>query len=77
MLSNSCDNFVYHCNIETLNLFEPELQLINTRPLIKNKLKDLISELKMFKFHPILVLLYEEKDYHKSMHKIYHLPFTW
>ena len=26
----------------------------------------------MFKFHPILVLLYEEKDYHKSMQKIFH-----
>ena len=29
-----------------LNLFDPELQLINTKPLIKNKMKELLSELK-------------------------------
>ena len=30
------------------NLFYPELQLINTKSLIKNKLKELLSELKKF-----------------------------
>ena len=39
MLSNSSDNFVHHYNIEILNLFDPKLQLINTKPFIKNKLK--------------------------------------
>ena len=29
-----------------LNLFDPELQLINTKLMIKNKLKELLSELK-------------------------------
>ena len=48
MQSNS-DNCVHRYNIEILNLFDPELQLINTRPMIKNKLKELISESKKFK----------------------------
>ena len=39
-----------HCyNIEILNLFDQELQLINTKLMIKNKLKELLSELKKFK----------------------------
>ena len=37
--SNSSDNCVHHYNVEILNLFDPELQLINTKPVIKNKLK--------------------------------------
>ena len=38
--SNSSDNCVHHYNVEILNLFDPELQLIKTRPVIKNKLKN-------------------------------------
>ena len=49
MQSNSSDKYVHHYNIEILNLFDPELQLINTKPMIKNKLKKLLSELKKFK----------------------------
>ena len=37
--SNSSDNCIHHYNVEILNLFDPELQLIKTKPLIKNKLK--------------------------------------
>ena len=37
MPSNSSDNCVYQYNIKILNLFDPELQLINTKPMIKNK----------------------------------------
>ena len=33
-------------NYEILNLFDPQLQLINTKPVIENKLKDLLNELK-------------------------------
>ena len=29
------DNCIYHYNIKVLNLFDPELQLINTTPIIK------------------------------------------
>ena len=32
-----------------LNLFDPELQLINIKLMIKKKLKELLSELKKFK----------------------------
>ena len=33
--SNSSDNCIHHYNIEILNMFDPELQLINTKPMIK------------------------------------------
>ena len=36
---NSSDISVHHYNVEILNFFDPELQLINTKPVIKNKLK--------------------------------------
>ena len=32
--------------IKILNLFYPELQLINTKPIMKSKLKDLLDEFK-------------------------------
>ena len=32
MQSNNC---VHRYNVEKLNLFDPELQLINTKPMIK------------------------------------------
>ena len=39
MKSNYFDNCVHHYDIEILNLFNPEKQLINTKPVFKNKLK--------------------------------------
>ena len=36
--SNSSDNYIHHYNAKILNFFYPELQLINTKPVIKNKL---------------------------------------
>ena len=36
--SNSSDNCVHQYNVEILNIFDSELQLINTKPTIKNKL---------------------------------------
>ena len=41
--SNSSGNCVHRYNIEILIRFDPELRLINTKPSIKNKLKDLLS----------------------------------
>ena len=38
--SNSSDNCIHHYNAEILNLCDPELQLINPKPVIKNKLKN-------------------------------------
>ena len=64
MQSNSFDNCIHHDNVETLNLFDPELELINTKPVIK-----LLSELKTFKVQTILVLDYKKR----SDHKIFHL----
>ena len=46
MQSSSSDGCVDHYNIDILNLFDPGLQLINTRPVIRNKLEDLFSGLK-------------------------------
>ena len=39
MQSRSSDNCLCHYNIKILNLSDPELQLINTKPIIKSKLK--------------------------------------
>ena len=39
MQSNSSDKYVHHYNIEILNLFDPQLQQMNTKPIIKNKIK--------------------------------------
>ena len=59
--SNFSDNCIHHYNVETLNLFDPELQLVNTKLVIKNKLKELLNELKKFKVQAILVLGYIKK----------------
>ena len=57
--SNTSDNCVHCYNVESLNLFDPELQLTSsTKPAIKKKLKELLSELKKFKVHTVLVLDY-------------------
>ena len=56
MQSNSSDNCVHHYNVEVLNLFDTELQLISTKPMIKSKLKELLSELKKVNVQTILVL---------------------
>ena len=48
--SNSPDNCIYCYNVKILNIFDSELQLINILPMIKKKLKELLSELKSMKF---------------------------
>ena len=55
MQLNSSDGCVHFYNIEILNLFKSELQLINTKPIIKNKFKKLLNELKKFKVQITLV----------------------
>ena len=52
------------CVQEILNLFYLELQVINTKPVIKSNLKDLLGELKKFKDQTIFVLEYEKIGYH-------------
>ena len=46
VLSSSVDNSIYHYSAEILNLFVTELQMINTKPVFKNKLMGFLSELK-------------------------------
>ena len=43
-----------------LNLFDPELQLIITKPVTENKLKELFNEVERFKFQTTSVLDYKE-----------------
>ena len=66
--SNSSDNYVFYYDVEILNLFYPELQLINAKPVIKNELNQLISEMKKFKVHTILILDYQKRNDCKIFH---------
>ena len=59
--SNTSDNCIDHYNVEILNLFDPELQPINTKPKIKSKLKELLSE-------AILILDYKKRNDFKIFH---------
>ena len=52
--------------VEILNLFDPELQLVNTKPMIKNKLKEFLSEMKNFKVYTIVLDCKKRND-----HKIF------
>ena len=45
MQPHSSDKCVHGYNIEILNFFDLELQLINTKSMTKNKLKALLNEL--------------------------------
>ena len=39
MQSSSSNNCICYYNVKILNLFDPELQLINTKPIMKDELK--------------------------------------
>ena len=66
--SNSSDYCVHYCNVEILNLFDPELQLIDTKPVIKDKFEKQLSELKKFEVQIILVLGYKNRNDCKIFH---------
>ena len=66
--SNSSDNCIHRYNVEILNIFDPELQLINIKPVIKNKLKEFLNELKKFKVQTVFVLDYKERNDPKIFH---------
>ena len=61
VLSNSSDNCIHRYNVEILNLFDPELQLINTKQVIKKQIKRLLSNSRKFKVQTILVLDYKKR----------------
>ena len=54
--------------LKSLNIFDPELPLINNKPVIKNKLKELLSELKNLKIKAILLLDYKKRNDCKIFH---------
>ena len=60
--SNSSNNCVLHYYVEILNIFDPKLLLINTKTMIKNKLKELLSELKRFNVLTIFLLDYKKRN---------------
>ena len=66
--SNYSDNCVHHYNVEILNLFDPELQFINSKPVIKNKIKELLSKLKKFNVQTVLVFDYKKRNDRKIFH---------
>ena len=68
MQLNSSDKYVHHYNIEIFNLFDTELHMINTKLMIKSKLKELLSESKNFKVETILVLKYKKRNDCKIFH---------
>ena len=62
------DNCIHRYDVEILNLFDPQLQLVKTKSMIKSKLKELLSELKKFKVLTILVLNCKKKNDRKIFH---------
>ena len=68
MQSSSSDNCVHRFNVKVFKLFDPEMQLIKTKPTIKNKLKEILSQLKKFKFQSMLVLEYKKRNCSKIFH---------
>ena len=44
-----------------MNLFDPDLQLINTKPMIKNKIKELLGGLKKLKIQIVIMLKYKKR----------------
>ena len=68
MQSNFSDNCIHRYNTEILNIFRPDLQLINIKPMIKNKLKEFLSVLKRFEVQAVFVLDYKKKNDCKIFH---------
>ena len=66
MGSNSYDKCIHHYNDEILNLFDPEIQLINTKAMIKNKIWALLNDLEKFKFRQYFSLTIRKKIVLKS-----------
>ena len=55
--SDSSDTCIHCYNVEILNTFDLELQLINTEPMIK-----LLTVLKKFNVQTVLVLEYKKRN---------------
>ena len=68
MQSNSSDNFICRYNVCILKILDSELQPFNSKPMIKNKLKELLSKLKKFKVQTIFFLAFEKRNHRKIFH---------
>ena len=66
--SISSDNCIQCYNVEILNLFDLELQLINIKPVIKNRLQELLNEMKKFIVQTKLNFDYKKIDDCKIFH---------
>ena len=60
--SNSSDNCIHRYNVKILNIFDPQLERIKTYPMIINRLKELLSELKTFKVYATIILDYNKRS---------------
>ena len=64
------------CNVEILNSFNPELHLKDCEPAIGNKLKDLLTELKRFKYVMTLVSEFKKLEVDdERKYSTFYLPF--
>ena len=71
--SHAYKGYASSYNVQILNYFNPELQLKDTETTIKNKLRDLFSKLKYFKFVARLVLeLKKIENDDKTKHEIFY-----
>ena len=68
MQPNSSNKCVHHYDVEILNIFDPEIQLIKTKPMVKKRFKKLLSGLKKFKVQEPLVIDYKKRNDHKVFH---------
>ena len=68
--SNSFDNCMHRFTVKILNIFDPELQFANTKPMMKNKLQELLSDLKKLKIQLLLVIQTLMKDLNLSHQSI-------
>ena len=65
--SNSFDNCMHRFTVKILNIFDPELQFANTKPMMKNKLQELLSDLKKLEIQLLLVIQTLMKDLNLSI----------
>ena len=64
--SNSFDDCMHRFTVKILNIFDPELQFANTKPMMKSKLQELLSDLKKLKIQLLLVIQTLMKDLNLS-----------
>ena len=64
---HGCKGYASHYDVEILNFLDPELQFENTESAIENKLKDLLSESRDFKFVTTLVIEFKKVTIQKNV----------